>query len=158
MNIFYLDEDINTCAAYHCDKHVVKMCIEYAQLLSTTVRVLEPGAYNAEWPYRKTHTNHPCAVWTRQSLENFEYLRSLAIALGDQFEIRYGKEHKSISTVVKRLIAPIGVFPTSIFTKPPQCMPDEFKCESVTDAYRNYYRGAKRHIATWKNGTPTWWY
>jgi hypothetical protein len=32
MNIFYLDEDPKICAQYHCDKHVVKMIIEYAQL------------------------------------------------------------------------------------------------------------------------------
>jgi hypothetical protein len=41
MNIFYLDEDPKICAQYHCDKHVVKMIIEYAQLLSTAHRVLD---------------------------------------------------------------------------------------------------------------------
>ena len=28
MNIFHLDEDPETCAVYHCDKHVVKMILE----------------------------------------------------------------------------------------------------------------------------------
>jgi hypothetical protein len=41
MNIFYLDEDPKICAQYHCDKHVVKMIIEYAQLFSTAHRVLD---------------------------------------------------------------------------------------------------------------------
>ena len=41
MNIFYLDKDPKTCAQYHCDKHVVKMILEYAQLLSTAHRVLD---------------------------------------------------------------------------------------------------------------------
>ena len=41
MNIFYLHKDPQQCARLHCDKHVVKMIIEYAQLLSTTHRVLD---------------------------------------------------------------------------------------------------------------------
>ena len=33
MNIFFLDWDTEKCAKYHCDKHVVKMILETAQLL-----------------------------------------------------------------------------------------------------------------------------
>ena len=35
MNIFYLHENPERCAEMHCDKHVVKMILETAQLLST---------------------------------------------------------------------------------------------------------------------------
>lgn len=38
MNIFYLDTDPVKAAEYHCDKHVVKMILETAQLLSTVLR------------------------------------------------------------------------------------------------------------------------
>ena len=41
MNIFYLDKDTKTCAEMHVDKHVVKMIVEYAQLLSTAHRMLD---------------------------------------------------------------------------------------------------------------------
>ena len=41
MNIFYLDFQTDKCAEYHCDKHVTKMIVEYAQLLSTAHRVLD---------------------------------------------------------------------------------------------------------------------
>ena len=41
MNIFYLDKNPKICAMYHNDKHVVKMILEYAQLLSTAHRVLD---------------------------------------------------------------------------------------------------------------------
>ena len=44
MNIFFLDTDPKTSASYHCDKHVVKMIIESAQLLSTAHRELDPDA------------------------------------------------------------------------------------------------------------------
>ena len=41
MNIFYLHHDPIVCAAMHCDKHVVKMILEYGQMLSTAHRVLD---------------------------------------------------------------------------------------------------------------------
>ena len=40
MNIFYLHEDPQVSAKMHCD-NVVKMIIEYAQMLSTAHRMLD---------------------------------------------------------------------------------------------------------------------
>jgi hypothetical protein len=39
MNIFYLDKDPKKAAQYSCDKHVVKMILESAQMLCTAHRV-----------------------------------------------------------------------------------------------------------------------
>ena len=41
MNIFYLHSDPKTCAQYHVDRHVVSQIKEYAQLLSTTHRLID---------------------------------------------------------------------------------------------------------------------
>ena len=41
MNIFYLDKRPDDAAEMHCDKHCVKMILEYAQMLSTAHRVLD---------------------------------------------------------------------------------------------------------------------
>jgi hypothetical protein len=41
MNIFVLDNDPRTAAMQHNDKHVVKMILEGAQLLSTGHGVLD---------------------------------------------------------------------------------------------------------------------
>ena len=41
MNIFYLDTVPKNCAVYHNDKHVVKMIVETAQILSTNFRLVE---------------------------------------------------------------------------------------------------------------------
>ncbi len=38
MNIFFLDRDPQVCAVYHNDKHVVKMIVESAQMLSACHR------------------------------------------------------------------------------------------------------------------------
>jgi hypothetical protein len=41
MNIFYLHREPIMAAQAHCDKHVCKMILEYAQMLSTAHRVLD---------------------------------------------------------------------------------------------------------------------
>lgn len=41
MNIFALHESPELAGQYHCDRHVIKMIVEYMQLLSTTHRVLD---------------------------------------------------------------------------------------------------------------------
>ena len=82
MNIFYLDRDPKTCAEMHCDKHVVKMIIEYAQLMSTAHRILDGDPYVSQtlggrriqrWKhpikkmentlYKASHVKHPSNLW-----------------------------------------------------------------------------------------------
>lgn len=41
MNIFVLNENPEIAAREHCDKHVVKMILESAQMLSTAHRMLD---------------------------------------------------------------------------------------------------------------------
>ena len=58
MNIFILDKNPKLAAAMHCDKHVPKMILETAQMLSTAHRVYDtPQAENL---YKQAHLNHPC--------------------------------------------------------------------------------------------------
>ena len=54
MNIFYLHEKPEVCAKMHCDKHVVKMIIEYAQMLSTAHRMLDGVAVKTPSKYGDT--------------------------------------------------------------------------------------------------------
>ena len=41
MNVFVLDDDPVVAAQLQCDKHVVKMIVESAQMLSTIHRMLD---------------------------------------------------------------------------------------------------------------------
>jgi hypothetical protein len=154
MNIFFLDLDVNKCAKYHCDKHVVKMILETAQLLCG-VHHITPQV-TSQVPYKLSHKNHPCAIWTRTSLTNYLYLCELGLALSKEYTNRYGKRHKSQDVIEwclinKPKIQDIG------FTDPPKAMPDEYKVSDVVESYRNYYRGAKMDFAVWKNGDkPDW--
>jgi hypothetical protein len=51
--------------------------------------------------------------------------------------------------------------PTNVgFTEPTPAMPDIYKVSGDSlQSYINYYRGAKNHIAQWKNReSPSWFY
>lgn len=152
MNIFVLDNDVTKCAQSHCDKHVVKMILESAQLLSSAVRMVGIDA-----GYSLTHQNHPCAVWTRLSIDNWRWLLQLTNALNDEYKYRYGKitNHKSwevANSLPEPNLADIGK------TAHVLCMPDEYKDYSnPVESYRAYYMCEKSHIFNWtKREAPGW--
>jgi len=155
MNIFYLDSDPIKAAEDQCDKHCVKMILETAQLLCTAHHVL---GSTIEIPYKKTHQNHPSAVWVRESTGNYDWLVQHFIGLNCAYSERYNKTHKSWDKLM--LVCtnyPTGL-PVADFTEPPKCMPDEYKCDSVVQSYRNYYIGAKAYMAQWNHSSkPEWW-
>ena len=149
MNIFYLHSNIKFCARYHCDKHVIKMILETAQLLCTALWTL-----GIEAPYRKTHVNHPCAIWCRKSKQNWMWLRDLGLALCKEYTYRYGKIHKT-QQVLESLMCPD--LPSDKFTPPPQCMPEQYKHKKCIKAYRLYYINEKSHLFSWKKRNIPFW-
>ena len=153
MNIFYVDYDIEKNVVYHCDRHVIKMILESAQLLCSVHHSV--GSWQP-YMYKATHINHPDALWSRTSLENYAYLYSLAILLGEEYTYRYGKVHKSIE-VVQQL--PIPDLPDLPFSHPPKCVHDDFKnIEDTVEAYRAYYKRDKAHFCTWKYREIPYWF
>lgn len=92
MNIFATSDCPYSSAAYLDDKRVVKMILESAQMLSTAINLCA-GSNVA--PYKSTHINHPCNIWTRENLSNFNWLVSHMDGLYQQYKMRYGKKHKS---------------------------------------------------------------
>lgn len=170
MNIFYLNHDVKTCAEQHVDKHVVKMILEYCQLLSTAHRVLDgvettcmsaSGRKKKVWKlnnsyddilYAATHINHPSAIWVRHGIENYQWLHSLLVELCKEYTFRYGKIHKceSIGLVDKLEYTPFNI-PTKLFTEPTPAMPVNYivKGNSI-QSYHNYYNGSKTKLHNWK--------
>jgi len=151
LNIFYLDEDARTCAAMHCDKHVCKMIVEYAQLLSTAHYVLD----GKQVGYKPTHKNHPCAVWVRENIEHYAWLYFLFLELCTEYTLRYGKQHKTAS-LANVLENPPTNIPSFYWNDPPQCMPDDCKNGDTVEAYRKLYLTHKKHFVTYKLSTPEW--
>lgn len=151
MNIFILDLDLEKCAHYHCNKHVVKMVLEYAQILSTVCRKngMDEG-------YKITHANHPCVLWAGECMENWFLVKYLALEVNSEYKKRYGRDHNS-SFVIKSLEPPVLPILGHI-TEPAQAMPIDVKNIDVVKAYRNYYIKYKSHIAQWYLREEPWWY
>jgi hypothetical protein len=152
MNIFVLDKNIETCAQYHCDQHVVKMILESIQMLCTA---LNKKGFTT--PYRSTHTKHPCVLWVEESYDNFTWLRELALALNNEYRYRYDKDcdHKSIAVlddIARHKYASVGL------TEFAQAMPDQYKVPGdAVQAYRQFYIGEKLGFARWTmRQTPEW--
>lgn len=160
MNIFWLDSDPQKCAQYHNNKHVVKMILELAQLLSTAHRVLDGDEYaDSQNLYKKTHMNHPCAIWVRENSANYIETVVLLSSLLEEYTYRYEKQHKVESIFEALTEPPQNIKISETMSKIPLAMPDE--CKSDNDAilsYRTYYKTHKRNMANWKNREqPEWW-
>lgn len=176
MNIFYLDEEASRAAQYHMDRHVRKMIIEYAQLLSTAHRVLDgvervditdknrkirrwhTDDWRDEILYKSTHVNHPSSKWVRESAYNYAYLYNLFCALCDEFMYRFNKQHATDIKLRKALrLLPMNI-PWIEMTSIPQAMDEEYKLDNSLDAYRNYYINGKSHLAQWTRREIPGWY
>ena len=159
MNIFYLDKDPVVAAQMQCDKHVVKMILESAQMLSTAHRVLDGNEYaDKKGLYKMAHKNHPSTIWARSSLENYVWLFDHMVALMAEYTYRYDKHHAT-----ERLMAPLFKSPKNIdfgssFTDPPQCMPDYCKGDDTVSAYQTYYIVEKFDFASWKRRDKPEWF
>lgn len=184
MNIFFLHPLPWAAARMHCDEHVRKMIIEYAQLLSTAHRVLDGKEYYDKtvngrrirrWllddplmeaeVYKATHVNHPSAVWVRENADNYQWVLSCLEELASIYTDCTGKIHKTMEVVNSHLhMHPSNITPGPDDMKlspPPACVPDDLKVgdaksvEEVVESYRAYYRRDKAKFATW-NYCPDW--
>ena len=103
--------------------------------------------------YKACHINHPTAIWTRQSVENYQHLLALWRQLCFEYTFRYGKVHETYRKLCVVLSDVPKNIPKTKFTEPPQCMPEDVKSESVIDAYHKYYAVYKKSFAKW-TGRP----
>lgn len=158
MNVFVLDQDPGIAASYMCNKHVVKMPLETAQILCTVAR-----SRGFEAPYRSTHIHHPVVLWVALSSANWNWLCSHGIALCHEYTLRYGKVHKCQSIIEGMEKQTFQIWNENLdlhqHTPFMQCMPDIYKVENdAVAAYRAYYCGDKKEFAKWTSPrtTPEW--
>jgi hypothetical protein len=184
MNIFYVDKDPVVAARSLVDKHVVKMILESAQLLSTAHRLLDgeqrisqrlvPGTLetpkyrkHTSWVlpdsrdyvmYSATHANHPSAVWCRKSVENYNWLADHLHALLGEYTYRYEKKHKVEGDLSYMLMSPPKNLEEYDMTVMPSAMADEYKIsDDPIINYRNYYKVGKERMHAWKKRQPPEW-
>ena len=182
MNIFYLHHKPETAAQMMCDKHVSKMIIESAQMLSTAHRMLDGTEYYDKtkngrrikrWRlsdpileaqiYKAGHVGHPSTVWVMQSGFNYIWLYNHMLELNEEFKKRYNhtEDHMTIRKLKSILSNPPKKIPWNVKgTEPTPAMPDYCKVPGDSVAsYRKYYVMEKVRFATWKKPAkvPTWY-
>ena len=155
MNIFVLSLDPVEAAQMMCNKHIVKMVVESAQLLCTA-----SALRGIDVPYKPTHGGHPCAKWTSLSPHNQSWLQDHFDALCTEYTNRYGRVHKTEHVIREhrsRLFLSGDHKQATAFA---QAMPDEFRVPGdPVSAYRRYYISAKARFARWapRASAPSWW-
>jgi len=168
VNIFVLDYEPELAAMWLCDKHVVKMPVESAQMMASALR--RHGATDDDMPltksgtpYRGGYKHHPCTVWAGECQANFWWLFRHAREICRQYSLRYNKVHAceyAILSMGDRLCTlPGRTKNLSLLSRTDfvQAMPDELKRDCPVEAYRNYYRIAKRSIAKYRLGNAPEW-
>ena len=159
MNIFFIDKCPIKSAQQLCDKHVVKMVLETAQMCSTAMHEWD-YAKDLNNIYKSAYKNHPMTVWVRDNVRNFSWAVTHGLHIGEEYTYRYNKQHKStkvLSEMYRLVTDKKWYMYQDLYTEPPQCMPDQFKCDDYVEAYRNYYRTDKAHILQWTGRpVPEW--
>lgn len=176
MNIFVLDNDPVIAAKYMCDKHVVKMIVETAQMLSTAHRYLDgteyidktatgrkvkrykhPDHYVDEMLCKAVMINHPCTKWTIETNSNYLWLVRHGFSLLEEYRNRYDNIHSMQDLFSYHLMWQPYNIKRDELTPFAQAMPDKYKSSDAVEAYRNYYIHEKARFARWKNkNIPVW--
>ena len=171
MNIFYLDHSPRKIAQWLCDKHIVKMTEESAQMLSTAHRVLDGdcskirlvsgeslvgSTIKNQQCYRIAHQNHPSTVWTRASNSNYKWHFDLFVQMLNEYYRRYAR-NRTVSNYLEFLSEEPKNISLAEYSEPPQALPDIYRSDSAVDSYRAFYVGEKWRFCKWKHQTlPEW--
>ena len=112
--------------------------------------------------YKSVHANHPCSIWTRESISNYKWHYNLFVALCDEYTHRYGRVHATelkLKTVLKDPpinMRDLGLTPFALaMNSNPECIDHE----NPIDSYRKFYE-TKRHKfdMTWTNREQPLWF
>lgn len=180
MNIFVLSECPVESAQLQCNKHIPKMVLESAQMLSTAHRILDgkievrkskSGKTNVKyWKldeplesviYKAVHVNHPCTVWTMKTSSNYYWHYNHFIALCDEYTYRYGKQHKSDLLLRNVLSALPKNIPVGQLTSHALAMGANPECidhNDIVGSYRKFYQTKQQRFKmVWtKRQVPEW--
>ena len=183
INLFVLDNDPVKAAQLQCDKHVVKMIVESAQMLSTIHRMLDGKLMRApsksgktmskQWIhpdpkldeilYKAVHMHHPCTVWTAESNNNYNWHYVHFIGLCDEYTYRYGKIHGTDALLRDVLKNPPRNIPVGPKTAQPLAMKSNPECMNYRDivgSYRKFYqtKQSRFKMAWTSRPVPEWFF
>lgn len=101
MNIFFLDKCPSKAAKSVVDKHTVKMIVESSQMLANCYSLDRLAGSDCPrtqkgTPRKYSYVHHPCSIWVKKSLSNFNWLLEHAIYLYEEKINRIGGDHYCI--------------------------------------------------------------
>ena len=161
MNRFIIEHHPDAIAKSLCDKHIVKMPLEEAQMLCTSLWHHAPEYAEEQGLYKPVHQKHPCTLWAMETQANYSFAYSLYTSMLCEYHHRYGKWHGAgkHSIALHRGIVHI---PEGPLTPHPQCFSGHDDCKTDEDwpivAYRAFYTVDKSGFARYNKGRdkPFW--
>ena len=161
MNRFLIEDSPREIAKSLCDQHIVKMPLEEAQMLCTSLWHHAPEYAEEKNLYKPVHKKHPCTLWAMKTNLNYAFAFCLYKAMLDEYTNRYKKQHGA-GKHLDALWYGTNYIPKGRVTKHPQCFSglDELKTDEFypLKAYRQFYIVDKARFARYNNGRdkPSW--
>lgn len=169
MNRFIIDHHPVGIARQLCDKHIVKMPLEEAQMLCTVVRKYAPDYADEHELYKTAHPKHPCTIWAGETRANFMFAYTLYDAMLEEYKYRYHRDHGAGNPSVTNpkatryhLLDAAKHIPEGGLTKHPECFSEHTHLVTKepwpVSSYRAFYIVDKMRIAEYNNGRemPLW--
>ena len=167
MNRFLIDHHPDTIAKSLCDQHIVKMPLEEAQMLCTSVWHHAPDYAKACELYKPVHQKHPCTLWAMETRANYTFAFKLYDAMLREFTHRFKDDdgNDKIHGASKHwgsLWNARSLIPDGALTPHPQCFSghDDLKTDEKwpITAYRAFYVIDKMKFARYNKGRemPQW--
>ena len=105
VNFFYLDKDPKKCAQYYCNKHVIKIPIEIAQILSKIHYDLNSNIDFSKIYKNSTVVNNSIGPyqWIKESHNNYMWACKLGLELINEYKLRYNKDKHKTEIILKYL-------------------------------------------------------
>lgn len=164
MNIFASSTCPTLSAAALDDRRLVKMILESAQIICTIAHQRGIPA-----PYKATHQNHPAVLWADSRRAHFDWLRNHFRALAMEYQHRFGRVHKSYSTLCNGQATSVQWAVLNSFPAPgpeyatePLCWPSTIggSPESCREILIQKWQQdcANGRPPKWTNSTPPTWY
>lgn len=170
MNRFVTNLCPKIAAQDQCDKHLRKMLIEEAQMLSTALHDNHPHMYRDDL-YKPVHQGHPCTLWAGESCSNWLWAYKHWQGLAEEYEYRFGNaDHRTIRVMrpllheVRNRVDFMTSWDNVHHTPHPQCFgdwPHKTKEDWPVTAYRSYIRDYKSTVMKemkWTRRTQPQWF
>jgi hypothetical protein len=152
MNIFAVDADPLRAARMLPDRHVTKMILESAQMLSLvysphywdigTIAKVDGTPFKTQ---KGAFKKHPCTMWAAEAVQNCAWLIQHATGLCTEFRLRYGRLHGLTASLfdAKKLFHRETGDPITIYRMVDgfaRAMPDDLKHDTSIDDVTAYQR------------------